>query len=305
MSRPPLRPYVEPDPDDPEIPLLGGDVTEGVVRIGATVRRSLPRNAAYVHALLDHLEAVGFEGAPRYLGVDAAGREVLSFLEGEIAGRPHPAWLADEARLVSLARLVRRYDDATLGFVPPEGVHAEPGPPDPPGLPPAPEGEPEIVAHLDLTPENLVFRDGVAYGLIDFDLARPATRVDELYSLMLWWAPLNDPQDVAPALRHVDPFSRSRRIADAYGMSAPDRARLPEVALLRTRRSWHLMKHRAAVDGGGWQRMWDEGVGDVIRRREAWLTRYARTLRSALTAPSDGSAAPRSRSRNGTDSGAA
>ena len=32
-------------------------------------------------------------------------------------------------------------------------------------------------------------------------------------------------------------------------------------------------------------RMWDEGVGDGIKRREAWLDRNAATLTAALTAP--------------------
>jgi hypothetical protein len=31
--------------------------------------------------------------------------------------------------------------------------------------------------------------------------------------------------------------------------------------------------------------MWDEGVGDVIKRREAWLDRNAAVLTAALTAP--------------------
>jgi hypothetical protein len=30
---------------------------------------------------------------------------------------------------------------------------------------------------------------------------------------------------------------------------------------------------------------WDEGVGDMIKRREAWLDRHAATLTAALTAP--------------------
>lgn len=46
-----------------------------------------------------------------------------------------------------------------------------------------------------------------------------------------------------------------------------------------------LMKQRAQTHGGGWRRMWDEGVGDVIKRREAWLERHAATLTAALTAP--------------------
>jgi hypothetical protein len=38
------------------------------------------------------------------------------------------------------------------------------------------------------------------------------------------------------------------------------------------------------LEGGGWQRMWDEGVGDIIKRREAWLERNATALDAALTA---------------------
>nr|BFE82330.1 hypothetical protein GCM10020093_049310 [Planobispora longispora] len=47
-----------------EIPLLGGDVTDGVVRVGDTVRRPTRPSTPSVHALLRHLEAAGFEGAP-------------------------------------------------------------------------------------------------------------------------------------------------------------------------------------------------------------------------------------------------
>lgn len=272
------------DSAEPEIPLLGGDVTEGIVRVGGTVRRPMGRNAAFVHALLNHLEAVGFDGAPRYLGVDAAGREVLTYIEGEVAGRPHPAWIADEGRLASIGRLLRRYDDATAGFTAPAEAAFEP-PAYPADFPPEPELAEEVVGHLDITPENLVFRDGAAYALIDFDLVRPAARVDELCNAMLWWAPLNESGDVDPGLRGLDAPRRCRILADAYGMAEADRLRLVEVAVARTRRSWHVMKHRAEVDGGGWRRMWDEGVGDVIARREAWLGRHGAAIEAALTAP--------------------
>jgi len=268
-----------------EIPLAGGDVTEGVVRVGDTVRRPVGPHSPLVHALLSHLESIGFEGAPRFLGIDGAGREVLSYVDGEVAGRPRPPWIADEARLASVGRLVRAYDDAAASFIPPPD--AAPGwqPADPSGVPPAPVYPPELIGHVDITPENVVFRDGRAFALIDFDLARPATRADEMFNAILWWAPLADPRDADPLLRGVDVPGRVRILADAYGLSGVDRERIIEVALLRTRRSWYLMKERAQTQGGGWQRMWDEGVGDVIKRREAWLERHATALAAALTAP--------------------
>ncbi|MGP4101522.1 phosphotransferase [Nonomuraea sp. KM90] len=277
--------YAEPAPSLPEIPLAGGDVTEGVVRVGDTVRRPVGPNSPFVHALLRHLEAVGFPGAPRFLGIDAAGREVLTYLPGEVAGRPRPAWLADEKRLASVGRLVRDYDDAVAGFVPPEGVRPETGYAEAPGTPPLPPYPPEVTGHMDYTPDNIVFRGGEAAALIDFDLAKPVTRVDEAVNAMLYWAPLGDPADADPLLREVDVPRRCRILADAYGMSDVDRSRVVEVAVLRSRRSWFLMKQAAEEQGGGWARMWDEGVGDRIKRREAWLDRNGPAIDAALKAP--------------------
>src|ERR1700728_1371426 len=105
--------------DEAEIPLAGGDVTEGVVRVGDTVRRPVGPHSPLVHALLTHLESIGFEGAPRFLGIDRAGREVLSYLDGEVAGRPRPPWIADEARLASVGRLGRGCDGAAAPLIPP------------------------------------------------------------------------------------------------------------------------------------------------------------------------------------------
>lgn len=283
----PVRPDAPDAADDarsdgPEVPLPGGDVTAGVVRVGSTVRRPVGDGSPFVHALLRHLEAVGFDGAPRFLGLDDRGREVLTFVEGEVAGRPRPAWIADEDRMVSVARLVRRYDDAASSFVAPDGVAPGAGTTDLPGVPPAPPGAPETVAHLDITPENVVFRAGRAVALIDFDLARPAPRVVEVFNLMLWWAPLFDPADRDPLLRDVDVPRRVRLLADAYDMSPADRARLVEVARASSARTWFTMRHRARTLGGGWQRMWDEGVGDTIRRRQAWLDAHGAAIHAAL-----------------------
>ena len=57
--------------------LAGGNV--GVaVRVGDTVRRAAGPWSRSVDAVLAHLEKVGFEGAPRALGYDEEGGQVLS-----------------------------------------------------------------------------------------------------------------------------------------------------------------------------------------------------------------------------------
>ena len=200
-------------------------------------------------------------------------------------GARAPPWIADEARLATVGRLVRAYDDAAASFIPPPDAVPDAQSAEPPGVPPAPVYPPELIGHVDITPENVVFRDGRAYALIDFDLAKPATRADEMFNAMMWWAPLSDPLDADPLLRNVDVPRRARILADAYGLSDADRERVIEVAVLRSRRSWHLMKHRAQTLGGGWQRMWDQGAGEVIKRREAWLDQHAAALTAALTTP--------------------
>lgn len=80
-----------------EQPLAGGFVT-AVVRIGDTVRRAQPPDPDFVHALLGLFERHGWRGAPRFLGIDEQGREMLSFLDGHVAWRPaQPSAVTSEA----------------------------------------------------------------------------------------------------------------------------------------------------------------------------------------------------------------
>lgn len=88
-----------------------------MVRVGATVRKPATMVTPAVRALLDHLSGVGFDGAPRHLGLDDRGRQVLEFVPGTPADRLPPL---DLRELEQLGRPVRRLHDATAGFVPPE-----------------------------------------------------------------------------------------------------------------------------------------------------------------------------------------
>jgi hypothetical protein len=264
-------------PDGPEIELPAGDVTVGVVRIGDTVRRPHQESSSRVAGYLDHLEAVGFDGAPRYLGQDAQGRDVLTYLEGDVPGDPVPPWAAADEVLPGVARLVRRLHDASAGYDPPPRP-AEPARPQPR----FPEGEPRIVAQRDVTPQNTVFRDGVAWGLVDFDLADWTTRSIDLANTAMHWVPLCAPVDRSPVYRGVDPGRRLRLMLDAYGRDAVDPDQLLHAAELRFAGSYDIMRWSAENLGGGWARMWDEGVGEVIRQRVAWFAAVRDDLAAAL-----------------------
>ena len=187
-----------------------------------------------------------------------------------------------EGRLASVARLVRYYDDAALQLGLPDWSTALLRD-DPPGTPPSIAGEPQFIGHVDITPENVVFRDGSAFALIDFDLARPATRAEEVVNMLLWWAPWAPVEDREYAVAGVDPFHRAGVIVDAYGLGSAERDHLVPLSRNLADRSWHLMKHRAETLGGGWRRMWDEGVGDRILRRQHWLAENEQSLVDSVT----------------------
>ncbi|MDQ1574298.1 MAG: hypothetical protein QOH44_1857 [Actinomycetota bacterium] len=269
------------DSDEVEEPLAGGDVTEGVVRVGDTVRRPVSRASESVRRVLEHLESVEFEGAPRFHGIDVKDRDILDFIDGEVAGRPWPAWVADPEHIASVARLVRAFDDAMepLG-VPPwaNGLRQA----DIPRIPDSIAGAPTLIAHLDVTPENVVFRAGRAAALIDFDMIRPATRAEEVANLLLWWGGWMPEVDRESASRNLDPIEAGALIVDTYGLDDAVRTTLVELSINVADRSWFLMKSRAEMFGGGWQRMWDEGVGDRTIRRAQWLRENAHDLQRAV-----------------------
>jgi hypothetical protein len=127
-------------------PLSGGNVNAAVVRVGDTVRRTLTPASATIHRLLLHLEARGFSGSPRFLGIDAQGREITSFIAGE-TGVPASIWQRDEP-LIAAGRLLRDYHDATVDFAPAEGDAWALVYPD--------ATRHEVICHNDFTPYNFV-----------------------------------------------------------------------------------------------------------------------------------------------------
>src|SRR5262249_59418262 len=105
-----------------EVPLPGGNTTGAVLIDGVIHKRASPWTPT-VHALLRHLEEAGFPGAPRALGFDSSGREMLSYLPGETIGdrMPWPAWVSADSMLVQVGQWLRRVADPTPPFPPPAG----------------------------------------------------------------------------------------------------------------------------------------------------------------------------------------
>src|SRR5918997_3039672 len=171
-----------------EEPLEGGFTNAGrVTRVGDTVRRPRGPHSAATWALLDHLELMGFDGAPRFLGVDDRGREMLSFIPGEAAIEPYQDWALTDEALVSVAELLRRYHDAAASFDAAGRTW--------PDFVPA-KFRDGLVSHNDPNLDNVIFSGGVAVGLIDFDLASPGSAVWGVACAVRLWAPLREARDI-------------------------------------------------------------------------------------------------------------
>ncbi|HUB37919.1 MAG TPA: aminoglycoside phosphotransferase family protein [Streptosporangiaceae bacterium] len=257
-----------------EVPLVGDGVTPGIVRIGDTVRRPVRPFTATVQAYLAHLHAAGFTGAPVPLGFDEQGRETLSFVSGDVPREPLPPEATGEDVLAALARLVRDLHDAAEGWQPPpDAVWG--------GNPRATE-PPELVSHRDYCPGNVVFRTGLPAALIDFDLARPTTRLYDIANALYWWAPLLDPLDRTPALVEADIPGRVAVFAEAYRMTASQRHALVPVAEQMIRR-FHVSTREKAETDPVFGRMWDAGAKDRLPRAEGWITQAGPSITARLT----------------------
>ena len=256
-----------------EVPLVGGTTNAGrVSRVGDTVRRPDRATSASTKALLDHLEGVGFAGAPRYLGTDEEGREVLSYIPGRAAIEPASPWVLSDAALVSVAQLLRGYHDAVAGFdpAPHRWSHAVPR-----------RFRLDVVSHNDPNLDNVVFRDGRAVALIDFDLASPGSRAWDLACTARLWVPLRAAGDIPEPVRRQS-LQRLALFADAYGADRQQRLDLVEALPECHRWCYAIVRDAVAHGHPTFSRQWRAGDGARAARTGRWLARHAVELRRAL-----------------------
>ncbi len=268
-------------PDAAEALLLGGAVANvgRVYRVGDTVRRPVAPHRSTTHAVLDHLAEVGFSGSPRLLQVDRA-TETLSWIPGQAARSPLPDWAVSEALLVSVARLVRGFHTAMVSFPSSDGDWPVP-------VPRAHRGP--LVSHNDLHPGNIICADGVAVGLIDFDLASPGSITWDLATLLRCWAPLVADVDLPMPLRSgatggLDDIrlTRAALLLDSYGLGRPEQQAVVEALI--DNHDWTYRIVTDAVDDGhaGFNNYWDTVAPQTGRARD-WLRANLSDLRIALS----------------------
>lgn len=180
-------------PTENEILLTGGRVTQGIVRIGDRVHRPQCANAGFIHAVLNHLASKWIPFAPRFHGIDPSGREILTYMEGNVPG--DLGKYAPE-QCAAAARIIRALHDALRDF------------------PGCPEGM--TICHRDLSPCNFTFVDGCPSAVIDWDAAAFGEPLDDLaYAAWMWLDIGNDENDPTHVLDGLSAMQ------NAYG--APSR----------------------------------------------------------------------------------
>jgi Phosphotransferase enzyme family len=254
----------------PDGPLSGGTANRGlVIRVGDTVVRPTAPCWRATHALLDHLAAVGFDGAPRVL---AAGpvTETLTYINGR-AGVPPLAedTLTDDA-LVSVADLLRRYHLAAASFDPSGYQWPRPIPA---------VFRAGLVSHNDVHPANLVFRDGRAVALIDFDLAGPGSAIWDFAAASRYWAPLQDDQDITDS-RRGRALERFRIFLHASGLRRADRRRVAEAVVANHDWTYAIVTEAAAAGHQGFADHW-RMVAEQATRARRWCQHHQRDLLAA------------------------
>jgi hypothetical protein len=252
-----------------EIPLTGGSVTS-VVRVGDTVRRAMGPWSPAVHALLKHLERSGFAGAPRVLGIDEQGREILTYIHGTSAMRPWPEALRSDPGILALGGLIAGFHSAVASFTPPSSAVWRNGS--------AALAAGQIIRHGDLGPWNSIWRDDSPVALIDWDFAEPGLALDDLAQAAWHALPLRGPELVAQA-GFAQPPDLRRRLAAlcaGYGGIAP--ARVVDALIELQEREFGRIRDRGASGEAPWAMFRSRGDGERIARESEWL----RSARSEL-----------------------
>jgi len=244
--------------------LQGGVANAGaVVRVGDHVLRPSNAHSASIHRFLGGLRRNGFDGASVPIGIDPDGRERLEFIAGDVATPPYPAWAQTDAALGSIARLIRRMHDASVGLELGEAAWSDEM---------ADSVGGDVMCHNDVCLENVVFRDGEAVGLLDFDFAAPGRREFDLAAFARMCVPV-DEESAIPALgwTTVERPARLRLICDEYGFDTIDGRVVIDCLSESIARGGQFVRSRVEAGEDAFIEMWQSmGGQERFDRRRRW-----------------------------------
>jgi len=254
---------------DEEI-LHGGVANAGaVVRSGAYVLRPSNPHSASIHSALTELRARGFTGASEPVSIDPDGRERLHYVPGDVPLPPFPHWAQRDDALASVAALLRRLHDASDGLDLSDATWSREMA-DSLGGP--------VWCHNDVCLENVVFQEGRAVALLDFDFAAPGRREFDLAAFARMCVPIDD--GIAAARlgwARFDAPGRLRLVCDAYGCDAASRAVVLTCLGESIARGGEFVRRRVEAGEVAFIQMWNNMGGQerFDRRRRWWADQTA------------------------------
>ncbi len=220
------------------------------------MRRPVQPWSPRVHEVLRHLEEVGFPYAPRFLGIDDDGREVLTYLAGDSGAAAWARVVTDEG-LTGMARLLREYHEAVRGFRPVATMQGD-----------------EVMCHGDFGPWNLVWHGNRPVGILDWDYARPARPVFDVAYALEYVVPFRDDETCLRWHAYVAPPDRRRRLetfAAAYGIGSDG---LVDEVFAQQQETLDLAQ-RLADEGRQPQLAWrEDGTLDATAARIRWAREH-------------------------------
>ncbi len=254
--------------------VLAGGREGKILRSGGKVHRPAGAWTPHVHALLRHVRKQGFWGAPEPFGFDAEGNEVVSFIAGDVCNYPLSESAKSTNALVSSAKLLRAYHDATVPFV--AGLKGD----EPWFLPPR---EPvEVMCHGDYAPYNVVLDGNQAIAVIDFDVVHPGPRVWDIVYALYRFTPLTDPANEDGFGSEDEKISRCRLFCEAYGLSDEERVGLVNGVIERLQVLVDTMQAGAAAGNEAFQANLAEGHHLLYLRDIAYLQEHGERIQAGL-----------------------
>ncbi len=201
---------------------------------------------------------------PVPVGVDPDGRERLKFRAGDVALPPYPMWAQTDQALASIALLLRRYHDASRSFDLSGTVWSSEL------ADPTDDGP--VVCHNDVCLENVVFFDGQAVALLDFDYAAPGDPVHDIMRFALMCVPIDDDINAVRLGWHpAGKAQRLRLVADAFGLDHPGRQQLLAALSKTIAGGGEFVRRRVQAGDRGFVQMWNEmGGAERFDRRRRW-----------------------------------
>jgi thiamine kinase-like enzyme len=236
---------------------LHGGRENQIARSGKLLYRPAGFWSKSVHLLLHHVRNNGFDAAPEPVGFDDNGREILTFIAGEVSNYPLSEAAASQEALQTAAKLLRSYHDASASF-----LNCATGslqwmlPPQEPA---------EVICHGDFAPYNVVLDGCTAVAIIDFDTAHPGPRIWDVAYGLYRWVPLKDPHDPASLGDLNIQIQRAKLFCDAYGLPSHDRLAIIDVAISRLQALIAFMLEEAAKGNETFQTHLAEGHHFIYR----------------------------------------